>query len=107
MVSISVVAIIASAMVLTVDADRLTEVCIFTIYCFYVMTFFGIFKLRKTTPSSKRPFSTPLYPLTPIVAILGAAFVLVSELFSDLSGVVISLVIVLCGLPIYYYKNRV
>ena len=68
---------------------------------------FGIFKLRKTTPSSKRPFSTPLYPLTPIVAILGAAFVLVSELFSDLSGVVISLVIVLCGLPIYYYKNRV
>lgn len=106
MVSISVIALIASGMILTVDPDRLTEICIFTIYCFYVMTFFGIFKLRKVSTTKKRPFSVPLYPLTPIIAILGAAFVLVSELFSDLSGVLISLAIVLCGVPLYYWKEK-
>lgn len=106
MVSITVIATIASGMILTVDPDRLTEICIFTVYCFYVMTFFGVFKLRRQDPQAKRPFSVPLYPLTPIVAILGAAFVLVSELFSDLSGVLISLMIVLCGIPIFYYKEK-
>ena len=106
MVSITVIATIASGMILTVDPDRLTEICIFTVYCFYVMTFFGVFKLRRQDPQAKRPFSVPLYPLTPIVAILGAAFVLVSELFSDLSGVLISLIIVLCGIPIFYYKEK-
>ena len=106
MVSITVIATIASGMILTVDPDRLTEICIFTVYCFYVMTFFGVFKLRRQDSQAKRPFSVPLYPLTPIVAILGAAFVLVSELFSDLSGVLISLIIVLCGIPIFYYKEK-
>ncbi|MCR1901877.1 APC family permease [Ligilactobacillus apodemi] len=106
MVSITVIATIASGMILTVDPDRLTEICIFTVYCFYVMTFFGVFKLRRQDSQAKRPFSVPLYPLTPIVAILGAAFVLVSELFSDLSGVLISLMIVLCGIPIFYYKEK-
>ena len=106
MVSITVIATIASGMILTVDPDRLTEICIFTVYCFYVMTFFGVFKLRRHDSQAKRPFSVPLYPLTPIVAILGAAFVLVSELFSDLSGVLISLIIVLCGIPIFYYKEK-
>lgn len=105
-VSISVIAAIASFMILNFNADRLTEICIFTIYVFYVMTFIGIFKLRKQKPNAKRPFSVPLYPLTPIVAILGALFVLVSELFSDLNGVLVSFVIVLCGLPIYYYKEK-
>lgn len=106
MVSIAVIAAISSFMILNFNADRLTEICIFTIYVFYVMTFIGIFKLRKQKPNAKRPFSVPLYPLTPIVAILGALFVLVSELFSDLNGVLVSFVIVLCGLPIYYYKEK-
>lgn len=105
MVACAVTSLIAIVMIIFVDADRLTEVCIFTIYCFYVMTFFGIFRLRKENPDGDH-FKTPLYPFVPIVAIISTSFVLVSEVFSDFSGVVVSLIFILAGVPIYLYKQK-
>ncbi|MCP0887239.1 amino acid permease [Ligilactobacillus sp. WILCCON 0076] len=104
MVSTTVICLIAMLMVVTVNADRLTEICIFTVYVFYVMAFFGLFKLRHKNPDLLRPFNVPLYPITPIVAILGASFVLVSELMSDIKGVLISFIFIAIGIPVYYYK---
>ncbi|WP_413626938.1 amino acid permease [Fructilactobacillus vespulae] len=103
-VSIIAVLFIASMMICFVNADRLSELCIFTIYCFYVMAFIGIFLLRKRNPSTKRAFSVPLFPFTPIVAILGSLFVIISEIFSDPIGVICSLAIVALGIPVYYYE---
>ncbi|WP_455386807.1 APC family permease [Lactiplantibacillus pentosus] len=96
----------ASIMILFFNPDRLSDLCIFTVYCFYVATFVGVFLLRKRNPASARPFSTPGFPVTPLIAILGALFVIISEIGSDLSGVLISLVIVAIGVPIYYWKRR-
>ncbi|BBM20875.1 threonine transporter, APC family [Lactiplantibacillus plantarum] len=96
----------ASIMILFFNPDRLSDLCIFTVYCFYVATFVGVFLLRKRNPASARPFSTPGFPVTPLIAILGALFVIISEIGSDLSGVLISLVIVAIGFPIYYWKRR-
>lgn len=79
--------ILATIMMLFFDPDHLSDLCVFTIYCFYLMTFFGIFILRKK--NKKRPFSTPLYPLVPIIAISGGVFVLISELFNDPAGVLL------------------
>ena len=67
------------------------------------MTFVGAFILRKREPNLKRPFSTPFFPITPIIAILGSLFVIVSEIQSDLIGVAFSFVFVLLGFPVYYY----
>lgn len=39
--------ILATIMMLFFDPDHLSDLCVFTIYCFYLMTFFGIFILRK------------------------------------------------------------
>lgn len=91
-------------MLVLFDPDRLSDLCVFTIYCFYILAFFGIFKLRRE--NSDRPFSTPLYPLVPIVAILGGLFIVVSELFNDPAGVVLFLGIVAVVLPIFYYLKR-
>lgn len=88
-------------MLVLFDPDRLSDLCVFPIYCFYILAFFGIFKLRRE--NYNRPFSTPLYPLVPIVAILGGLFIVVSELFNDPAGVVLFLGIVAVGLPIFYY----
>ncbi|WP_409475238.1 APC family permease [Lactiplantibacillus plantarum] len=96
----------ASIMILFFNPDRLSDLCIFTVYCFYVATFVGVFILRKRRPASERPFSTPGFPITPLIAILGALFVIISEIGSDLSGVLISLVIVAVGFPIYYWKQQ-
>lgn len=88
------ITVLATLMLVSFDPDRLSDLCVFTIYCFYILAFFGIFKLRRE--NSDRPFSTPLYPLVPIVAILGG-------LFNDPAGVVLFLGIVAVGLPIFYY----
>ncbi|WP_436633717.1 APC family permease, partial [Lactobacillus acidophilus] len=92
--------LLATIMMLFFDPDHLSDLCVFTIYCFYLLTFFGIFILRKK--NSKRPFSTPLYPFVPIVAIAGGIFVLVSELFNDPAGVLLFAGIVIIGLPVLY-----
>ena len=96
--------ILATIMMLFFDPDHLSDFCVFTIYCFYLMTFFGIFILRKK--NNKRPFSTPLYPLVPIVAIAGGLFVLISELFNDPAGVLLFVSIVVIGLPVLYVVKR-
>ncbi|WP_270312320.1 APC family permease [Ligilactobacillus agilis] len=104
MVATLTVCSIAALMAITVDADRLSELCIFTIYLFYVLAFFGLFKLRRLKTAS--PFRVPLYPFTPIVAILGGVFVLVSELNSDLTGVLASIFFVALGIPVYLIKCK-
>lgn len=104
MVSTITVCLIAMVMAVTVDADRLSELCIFTIYLFYVLAFLGLFKLRRLKTAS--PFRVPLYPFTPVVAILGGLFVLASELSSDLIGVIASILFVALGIPVYLYKVK-
>ena len=96
--------ILATIMMLFFDPDHLSDLCVFTIYCFYLMTFFGIFILRKK--NKKRPFSTPLYPLVPIIAISDRVFVLISELFNDPAGVLLFVGIVVIGLPVLYVVKR-
>ena len=96
--------ILATIMMLFFDPDHLSYLCVFTIYCFYLMTFFGIFILRKK--NKERPFSTPLYPLVPIIAIGGGIFVLISELFNDPAGVLLFVGIVVIGLPVLYVVKR-
>ena len=96
--------ILATIMMLFFDPDHLSDLCVFTIYCFYLMTFFGIFTLRKK--NNKRPSSTPLYPLVPIVAIAGGLFVLISELLNDPAGVLLFVSIVVIGLPVLYVVKR-
>ncbi|MGP4116626.1 APC family permease [Levilactobacillus zymae] len=106
MVATTVIIAYASVMILFFNPDRLSDLCIFTVYCFYVAAFIGVFLLRKRNAGQPRPFSTPWFPLTPLVAILGALFVIVSEIGSDLSGVLLSLLIVAIGIPVYYLKKQ-
>lgn len=96
--------ILSAIMMVFFDPDKLSDLCVFTVYCFYLMAFFGIFILRKK--HSTRPFSTPLYPLVPFVAIAGGIFVLISELFNDPAGVLFFIGLVIIGLPIFYAVKR-
>ncbi|MCT3502488.1 APC family permease [Lactobacillus delbrueckii subsp. lactis] len=96
--------VLAAIMMMFFEPDHLSDLCVFTVYCFYLLAFFGIFILRKKNKT--RPFSTPLYPLVPIVAILGGLFVLISELINDPAGVLLFIGIVIVGLPIFYVVKR-
>ena len=98
--------VIVTIMIIFSNADRLSELCIFTVYCFYVMAFVGVFLLRKRNPNQHRVFSTPLFPLTPILAIGVSLFVIVSEIMSDLPGVLTSFIFVAVGIPVFYYESK-
>ena len=93
-------------MMLFFDPDHLSDLCVFTVYCFYLLAFVGVFILRKRHPGQTRPFSTPLYPLVPLISIAGGLFVLVSEIMNDFGGVLLFIGIVIIGLPIFYLVKK-
>ena len=77
---------------------------------FYVLTFIGVMKLRKTHPNLHRPYKVPLYPIVPLIAIFSGLFVVLNQLFfagakstmMSLGGVVVTLI----GLPVYSYMTK-
>ncbi|WP_414052123.1 APC family permease [Macrococcus animalis] len=85
-----------------VNADYLSEVCIFIIYIFYIAAFIGLFILRQRNKGLKRDYSVPLYPIIPIVALLGGAFIIVSTLMSDFIGSMLGVLFVVIGIPFYF-----
>lgn len=104
-IAILAILILAVIMMLFFDPDRLSDLCVFTTYCFYILAFFGIFILRKRN-EAPRPFSTPLYPFIPIVAIAGGLFVTISQVINDPWGVLFFLGLVIIGLPIFYLVKK-
>ncbi len=85
--------------------NMLTDLAVFSCWIFYTLTFLCVMKLRKTHPEWERKYKVPLYPFTPIVAILGGVYVMVNQLFMAGSSArmlaIIGIVITLIGLPVY------
>lgn len=87
--------------------ELLTSVTTFTVWVFYIMTFFGVIILRKRKPDMERPYLVPLYPILPTIAILGGFYVVISTLFTQISYAIIGLGLTLVGLPLYLMtKNK-
>lgn len=97
---------LTAAMILTIDTDRLSELCIFVMYSFYIAAFVGVFILRHRHGGQPTGFKTPGYPVVPLFAILGTGFVVVSELFSDFVGAAASMLVIALGIPLFYYLKR-
>ncbi|SCC00181.1 APC family permease [Gilliamella intestini] len=93
------------------DADRLSEISMFSIWVFYLLTFIGVMVARRKYPDVHRPYKVIGYPIIPIIAMLGAAYVIYGMLVYQTINGMVSIVLTLIGLPIYYYyygknKNR-
>lgn len=95
--------IIAAAYIFTGTFNTLTDLLVFVLWIFFVMGVFGIFILRKRVPADKRPYKVPLYPLTPIIGILGGIYIIYSTIASATLNSMIGIGITLLGLPIFYY----
>lgn len=104
--AIWLVAIISSIYALTGQFNLLSDLTVFAVWVFYVLTFIGVIILRKSKPDLTRPYKVPLYPIIPVIAILGGAFVVINQLFTSpiisLSGIIITII----GLPIYEYRSK-
>ncbi len=103
-------AILSCLYALSGQFNLLTDLSIFAVWVFYVLTFVGVIKLRKDQPNLHRPYKVPLYPIIPIIAILSGAFVVLNQLLlSGTKNTMISLggvIITLIGLPVYSYMSK-
>ena len=60
----------------------------------------------KKQPDLPRPYKVPLYPVIPLIAIVGAVFILGMTLFTQTGLAMIGIVVTLLGIPVYFYKNK-
>lgn len=88
------------------DADKLSDIAMFSIWLFYLLAFFGVFIARKTHKHIPRTYKVPFYPVVPLIAISGAVYVIYGMLSSQFLNGIISIGLTLSGLPLYYYLNR-
>lgn len=96
----------ASVLCLSGQYGNLLDMISFVIVLFYMITVFGVIYLRFKKPELDRPYKTWLYPITPIIYLLiGAAFCILLLIYKQ-QYTWPGLIIVLLGLPVYFFINR-
>ncbi|WP_125708894.1 APC family permease [Companilactobacillus zhongbaensis] len=97
---------IACIMIFLGAFNTLTDMLVFVIWIFYTMTFAATIILRKREPEMKRPYKCLWYPVTPIIAIIGGVFIVISTIITQTGLALIGLGITLLGLPFYAYARK-
>lgn len=98
--------ILASLYVLSGSFDTLTNLAVFVMWIFFLMAVAGIFILRSKHKDLERPYKVPMYPIVPLIGIIGGAYILISTLKTDTSSSLYGIGITLIGLPIYYLIKK-
>jgi len=103
-------AVLSALYALSGQFNLLSDLAMFAVWSFYVLTFIGVIKLRKTHPNLNRPYKVPLYPIIPLIAIFSGLFVVLNQLlFAGAKSTMMSLggvIITLIGLPVYSYMTK-
>jgi len=96
----------ASVLCLSGQYGNLLDMISFVIVLFYMITVFGVIYLRIKQPNLERPYKTWLYPVTPFIYLLiGTAFCVLLLIYKQ-QYTWPGFLIVLLGLPVYYFINR-
>lgn len=102
---VSIVAMGVWSIILSLSGtfEQLFTYVIFGEWIFFGLTVAAVIILRKKKPGLPRPYKTFGYPLTPIVFILSALLISVNTLINEFFNAVAGLIIILLGLPAYFY----
>ena len=95
----------ASALCLTGKYGDLLDFVIIIALIFYILTIYGIFRLRKLKPDLERPYKAFAYPILPAIYIVIASAVSLSLLFTQTKTCGWGVLIMLIGIPIYYFSK--
>jgi APA family basic amino acid/polyamine antiporter len=93
----------ASVLCLSGKYSDLLTYATFASLLFYMITIYGIFILRKKEPNAERPYKAFGYPIIPAVYIFLTALICVALLIYDTKNTGMGLLIVLLGIPVYYF----
>ena len=98
--------VISVVLILTAQFNQVLELIGFTLTLFTTLTVFGVFILRKRSDVSPISYKTWGYPVTPILFLLINGWILYYGFTSKIESSVYGLLIVLAGLPIYFWGKR-
>jgi basic amino acid/polyamine antiporter, APA family len=105
-VSIIVLTLWACLLVLSGRYDDLFNLVIFASWILYGMTAAAVLVLRKKQPQLPRPYRTLGYPFVPLLFIVGAIILLVSTAIDRPRESGMGIVLILAGLPFYFYWEK-
>ena len=91
---------------LTGGYEALFTYVIFTSLLFYIASAFGVFVLRKKRPEAHRPYRVWGYPFVPFFFGLAMILIAVNSLIEKPLESILGLVILVIGIPVYFYWKR-
>ena len=86
--------------------DQLLTYVVFAAWIFYGLGALSIFVYRRKFPDEPRPFRVPGYPVTPLLFVVSAAALVLNTIVSQPSRAAIGIIVVLSGVPAYYWWRR-
>jgi len=95
-----------SLLTLSGSYSDLLDYVVFAVLLFYILTVAGLFRLRITKAEAPRPYKAFGYPLLPALYILMAMIICISLLILKPEPSYKGLIIVLTGIPIYWFISR-
>jgi APA family basic amino acid/polyamine antiporter len=104
--SLLVQAVWASLLTLSGTYSQLLTYVISAALLFYILTVWGVVRLRKKKPHLERPYKTFAYPYLPIIYVMMAAVVLMCNLVGDPRNSWPGFILIAIGLPAYFYWKR-
>ncbi len=99
-------AVWAALLTLSGTYSDLLDYVIFAALLFYVLTVAGLFVLRKKRPDLERPYRAFGYPALPALYVLLASAVMFDLLWVKPRFTWPGLIIVLTGVPVYYFWHH-
>ncbi len=99
--------VVAILYILTGTFNSITDLIVFALWIFYTLGVVGVFILRKRMPHNPKLYHVPLFPVVPIIGILGGVYLMVGTLKDSPLSAMLGVGLTLIGLPVYYYcKNK-
>jgi len=102
-VSLVIQGLWSCVLVMSGSFDTITDYVIFAAWLFYMLGAFGVYVLRKKMPDVHRPYKVWGYPYTPAIFVIFSFLFLLNSLISDSEDAAMGTILILIGLPIYFY----
>ncbi len=104
--SLVVQAAISIALTLWGNYNQLFTYVIFAQFLFYAMACGAVIRLRAKAPDLPRPYRTWGYPVTPLVFIAFATWLVGNTIAEQPGDAGIGAALILAGLPLYFWRRR-
>ncbi len=102
-VSILMLSAWSSVLVLSGKYEELFDFVVFGSWILYAMATASVFVLRRKRPDLPRPYRTFGYPAVPLLFLAGATILEISTLWAKPRESVAGIILILLGLPFYFY----